>query len=982
MVDTIASVYALRTALGAPINAAVKFESAMADIAKVSGFDDKGLDLYGKRLRKLAVTEIPLAVNDLAALSAAAAQAGVPDADLFDFTRLTAKAAVAWEMSGAEAGEALAKIRTALGLTNDQTSAYADAVNYVSDSTAASSRDLIDFTKRVASQGEFFGFAKEQTLAFGAAMISAGAESEVAATSFRNMGRALTRGTSATKAQRGAWKRLGMDAVKVAKAMQKDAVGTTVKVIESLAKLPEHMQASVMSDLFGDEARALAPLLNNTELLRKALALTADEQKYLNSVGREFEKRAATSEYKLQRFKSQLADIGLTVGASLLPALNKLLVPMGEMALKLSDWAEAHPELIRNVIAATAAVIGFRAAVVSLKWLGLIGRGGALTMLALGFNTVGKASIGAVKAARNAIALQTALGGMAGSVTVLDRLRSSLSGVAAVASRPQKLSGLQTVTTALKAMALAVPGMATLSTALGVVGSALAAVSAPIWGAIAAGVVAVAAAGAVLYKYWDRVSSVFTGVGRAIVEQLSPAIDAVKGMFSRFKGFMREGVGDVAAYFGADIEAAKAAFDRLFDFSAVREKLSQFATWLGSFFTREVLSDDQKAQWEAYGHEAATRLIEAVKSVLSDFIGWAADFGGRIGDAISSRVTSSLDKVRRWFGASTPEVIPMQSTGDVAGDMQRALDIAKELSALRRANSATLFGLSGDEAEKLAAVEQSYRSALAALPEAAQADINAYISALAEGGDQAGAEADRIGREIVQKLNFTVMPLVDTSSIKGALADVQRLGAALREASSATVPRATPVVRATPIAGARAEGGPVEADETYLVGEKGAELFKPDRPGTIIPADETARAMGSTPSNGADRQRRASGDSAASDAVPMPSGIERSSLRETRPPSPSAGGERQTGGADRSGGDVKMTRLLADLRSFVSNPVPLQSSQPNQAPAPANITLAPTFHFAIAEGKPEEVERAVRDILRQEVRELLRGVHADAGVLG
>lgn len=413
MVDAIAGFYTLKTAIGGPIQQAMKFEDAMADIAKVSGFDTAGLDAYGKRLRKLAVTEIPLAVNDLAALSAAAAQAGVPDEDLFDFTRLVAKAAVAWEMSGAEAGEALAKIRTALGLTNEQTAAYADAINYVSDSTASSSRDLIDFSKRVASQGEFFGFAKEQTLAFGAAMISAGSESEVAATSFRNMGRALTRGASATKAQRGAYARLGLDAKKVAKAMQKDAVGTTLKVIEKLGQLPEHMQASVMSDLFGDEARALAPLLNNVDLLRKALALTADEQKYLNSVGKEFEKRAATSSYKLQRFKSQLSDIALTVGGALLPALNQIIGPLGEIALRFADWAEANPELVRNLILATSALIGFRVAASALRYAGLVGRGGALQLMSIGFNGLSRATAGlggGIRRIREVVALQNALG--------------------------------------------------------------------------------------------------------------------------------------------------------------------------------------------------------------------------------------------------------------------------------------------------------------------------------------------------------------------------------------------------------------------------------------------------------------------------------------------------------------------------------------------------------------------------------------------
>lgn len=39
-----------------------------------------------------------------------------------------------------------------------------------------------------------------------------------------------------------------------------------------------------------------------------------------------------------------------------------------------------------------------------------------------------------------------------------------------------------------------------------------------------------------------------------------------------------------------------------------------------------------------------------------------------------------------------------------------------------------------------------------------------------------------------------------------------------------------------PVAGARAQGGPVAAGQTYLVGEKGPELFTPSGDGTITPS--------------------------------------------------------------------------------------------------------------------------------------------------
>lgn len=150
-----------------------------------------------------------------------------------------------------------------------------------------------------ASQGEFFGYTKEETLALGSAVISAGAENEVAATSFRNMGRALTKGASAAMSQRTAFRVLRLDARKVAERMQNCAVGTTMEVIKRLGRLPKEMCASTIGDPFGDEARALAPLLSNTESLERTLGCVADASQYAGSVAQEFAKRAATTEFAM-----------------------------------------------------------------------------------------------------------------------------------------------------------------------------------------------------------------------------------------------------------------------------------------------------------------------------------------------------------------------------------------------------------------------------------------------------------------------------------------------------------------------------------------------------------------------------------------------------------------------------------------------------------------------------------------------------------
>jgi phage-related tail protein len=288
--------------------------------------------------------------------------------------------------------------------------------------------------------------------------------------------------------------------------MQKDAVGTTLKVMEAIAKLPKADQASVSSDLFGNEARALPILLTNLGLLKDSLGLISDRSKYAGSSLKEFESRSKTFANAVQIFDNRITSLKIAIGAALIPALNELIDTVSPVIDQITTYAQAHPELTKNVLAAASALVAFKIATTALSFVGLIGRGGALSMLSIGFNTVGRAAIGAARAVRQAVGLQTALAGMSG----------------------MKMTGLQTISTALKTMVLAVPGMSAITGAITAVGGALATISAPIWGAIAIGVAAVAGAGALIWKYWDRITSVLSGVGRAIGETLAPAIELAR----------------------------------------------------------------------------------------------------------------------------------------------------------------------------------------------------------------------------------------------------------------------------------------------------------------------------------------------------------------------------------------------------------------------------------------------------------------------
>lgn len=328
----------------ATAGAAMSFENAMADVRKVVDVTDGQFESMRRSVIDLS-KQLPVSADGIAAIYAAAAQSGVATEELQGFADGVVKVSTAWETAVDTTGESLAKIKTALGRDLKGTFLLADAINEVSNVSAASAPDLLEYTNRVAAFAETAGYAAEDALAFGAAMVGSGFEPEVAATSFRNLTRALTKGSQATKAQRIAFKALGLDAVKTAKGMQKNAVGTTLDVLDRIKKLPEYQQISIASALFGDEARGLAPLFKNADELRRLLKLTGDAANYSGSAFKEYVARANTVSNVLQILGNKVADVFRGIGDDMLPGIKEAALGVGDVIDTLGERATVFDKL-------------------------------------------------------------------------------------------------------------------------------------------------------------------------------------------------------------------------------------------------------------------------------------------------------------------------------------------------------------------------------------------------------------------------------------------------------------------------------------------------------------------------------------------------------------------------------------------------------------------------------------------------------------
>jgi len=513
-----AAAVGLGAAIGISAKAAIDFETSMAGVRKVvDGLESpEAFKQISNEIKTLS-SQMPIAAKGFADIYAAAGQAGIAREDLKQFATQVAQVAVAFDMTAEEAGNAMAKIKTSLGLGLPALQDLTDAINTLGNNTAATAKDIVDFTLRAGQAGQSAGLTAEQTAAFGAAMIASGAQSEVAATSFNNMVKALSRGESMTERQIAAITKLGyvqgdaakseqqltaevemqsqkrieaarnetneiskeinrryrdqlqsirdgfddqskafedslqdqanaqikalqrrqeaeLDALRqgteesnavgrdqinaiqdryeqeinvirdnlnaqlqerrradrdrlqavqdglddqkdvelqavqsrfsetqkleeqnkkiaidsakqfaseqgkaaalqLAKGLQENAIGTITDVFNRIKQLPKEMQLSVISDLFGDEARAILPLINNQQLLEKSLGLVADKFKYTGSATKEYEVQAGTTANQVKLAQNNLENLSITFGQTFAPAISaamKAIAPLIE----------------------------------------------------------------------------------------------------------------------------------------------------------------------------------------------------------------------------------------------------------------------------------------------------------------------------------------------------------------------------------------------------------------------------------------------------------------------------------------------------------------------------------------------------------------------------------------------------------------------------------------------------------------------------
>jgi TP901 family phage tail tape measure protein len=335
---------------------AVKFESAMADVAKVANVEigSSQFKQLGDQAKALGI-DLGTSSEEAAGLMANLAQGGVAIKDLDRVSRIAGKMGVAFGISGDLAGEAFIKTRNALGGTIKQTEAVMDTINMFGNTTAAASDQLVNFMAKGGSSVARVAEASGSELAaFGSQFISMGKSAEISATIMQR----FIKTTMQNKQLRPVFEEAGGGAAGM------------MAIIEKGSKLSGKAQDEYFSN-FGEYGLQIQLLAKNFDGLESKINASRDATANAGSVQKEFENRTNTSGFKLEQMKTRLTNVAISLGEALIPLVSKAVEKITPLIEKFSTWVSENRGTVKTIMKVAAAVGGLALAVSAVS--GIVG---------------------------------------------------------------------------------------------------------------------------------------------------------------------------------------------------------------------------------------------------------------------------------------------------------------------------------------------------------------------------------------------------------------------------------------------------------------------------------------------------------------------------------------------------------------------------------------------------------------------------------
>lgn len=429
LTDAVAGIYLLKSALAAPIANATEFESLLLDIAQKADLSDGAMQSLGKRVTGLS-KDLGRSQAEIAGVMDNLMGRGMDDKTAEAAVSPIVKTAAAYRAAADDVASATFSVIDNLKVPVSELPKSLDIMSQAGKEGAFELKDMAAEFPSLTARAQALGMTGTKAVAQLSAALQiarkgAGTSGE-AATNTANLMQKIISPETTKK-----FKKAGIDIRKELKKVQKEG-GDIFEFIADATTRATGGDLSKLGDFFQDAQvqSFLIPLIQNLEEYRRIRDVSAKADKVVDA---DYARRQKTLAAQSTRFAASIERITSALGNALLPGINAVLDRVIPVIDQFAEWAALNPQLTTGITAAVAGLIAFRIALAGLRFVGLLGRGGALS------------------------ALKIALKGLAGLklsgslVAWLGKIAASAVGIGAAAK------GLESVSTSAKA-AGAIPG--------------------------------------------------------------------------------------------------------------------------------------------------------------------------------------------------------------------------------------------------------------------------------------------------------------------------------------------------------------------------------------------------------------------------------------------------------------------------------------------------------------------------------------------
>ncbi|MGI7960808.1 phage tail tape measure protein [Campylobacter coli] len=355
--------------VGKSVKIGIDFESAMADVKKVTDLSE-GHTLEGLKQDILDLSKkLPMTAEEIANIVAEGGKLGLASKKALEFGKTATAMGVAFEMSASEAGEAIGGLMANLQTDVKGIKDLGDSINYLADKGASDAKNIVNIVSRIGGMGNLIGLQRENMAALAATLDEVKIPAEVAGTAISSMFTKLsTADTLGAKAEE-AFSQLGLSGEFMKKALNQNSQEAINILLSRIKMLDKESQIGVITNIFGNDSgtiRAMATLVNGYDRYQELLKMTNSEEKK-GSMDKELINKCETTASVLKILGNNIGTLAIKFSDALLPVV-KLVASGFSFVIDIVDTLLSKFPVLSTIVAtATTAFLLLKPALLTIN---------------------------------------------------------------------------------------------------------------------------------------------------------------------------------------------------------------------------------------------------------------------------------------------------------------------------------------------------------------------------------------------------------------------------------------------------------------------------------------------------------------------------------------------------------------------------------------------------------------------------------------